>query len=85
MKYHVQFLNLDLKGEVQDALGSDGVFILDGRNSLSTMEVDANKQFHRMNKHLHTYCGWEIRKGTRFDNAVPVKRWMLSGESTRLL
>lgn len=82
MKYYVRFLDLNTRNEVSEALGSDAVFILDGRNTLENMIVDAIKQFHRMNKNLHSYCGWRIMKGSRFNNSVLVKEWILSGAKT---
>ena len=72
MRYYVQFLQLNTKGIIDTALGSDGVFILDGRNSLSIMVDDA---FNRMYKlrliHPH-YIGFRIYKGTRFDDSNPI-------------
>jgi len=82
MKYHAQFLELNMANKISEALGTDAVFILDGRNSLDTMEIDTIKQFHRMNENLHSYCGWRIKKGERFDNSVTIKEWILSGMQT---
>jgi len=62
MKYYVQFLDKNLKGEIGEACGSDGVFILDGRNSLSTMLDDAYERMARFDK-LHNYVGFTIRRG----------------------
>ena len=82
MKYYVQFLDTDVPGHIVEAMGSDGVFILDGRNSMDTMTVDAITQFHRMNKNIHTYVGWRIMKGSRFDNSKMIKEWIRAGQST---
>jgi hypothetical protein len=76
MKAYVQFLELDLKGSTVEALGSDGVFILDGRKSLDTMTTDAHKRFRQMNKHLHNYVGWRIMKGERFDASYSAREWL---------
>jgi len=46
-----------------DACGSDGVFILDGRNALETMENDAIERAHKLSK-VKSYDRYEIRKGT---------------------
>ena len=66
MKVHVQFLEEKLNGLIDDALGSDGVFILDGRNSLETMKADATDRMNKLNT-LHRYVGFSIRRGPRFD------------------
>lgn len=84
MKFHVQFLILNTKGKLDEACGSEGVYILDGRNSLRTMKVDAIMRFHKMNK-IHNYVGWRIKQGSRFDNSVIINQWILSGEHTRHL
>ena len=76
MKYHVQFMELDLENKLVEALGSDGVMILDGRNAIYNMKADAYKQFLKMNKNLHSYCGWRIKKGSRFDNSVVISEWI---------
>ena len=46
-----------------DMLGSDGVFILDGRNNLDTMINDCEQ---RANKMLKKPIGYEIIKADRF-------------------
>ena len=79
MKYHVQFLEVH-NNKLCEAMGSDGVFILDGRNSLQTMTIDAIYRFHRLNKNIHSYRGWRIKKGSRFSNSVTIKEWVLSGD-----
>ena len=73
MKYHVQFMDTS----EQEALGSDGVFILDGRNNLFTMEQDADERMASMNKHIHNYVGWRIKRGSRFSNSVIVKEKLI--------
>lgn len=72
-KYFVQFLDdkysYDIHkgpvktGEVCDALGSDGVFILDGRNSIDTMVQDAMNRMKNLLK-IKSFRGFEIRVGT---------------------
>lgn len=74
MKYHVQFLDKDLKGNTVDAMGSDGVFILDGRNTLETMMNDAVDRKHQL-RIVHKYVGWSIRQGDRLDNATEIARY----------
>lgn len=78
MRFHVQFLERNHKNEVVEALGSDGVLILDGSNKTATMMDDAMHRFCKMRKHLHTsYCGWRIKKGDRFDNSKTIKEYIL--------
>ena len=57
----------------QDKLGSDGVFILDGRNSLFTMIQDAKNQANRLTQ-VATIDGLRIMKAYegRFSNARQV-------------
>lgn len=54
-----------------DALGSDGVFILDGRNSLSIMISDSKNRMQKLEK-LHNFIGFKIMKGERFSNSREV-------------
>lgn len=79
MKYYVHFLGINGNGLVGEVLGENGVFILDGRNSSKNMELTAIKQFHKRNKHKHSYCGWRIKKKSRFNNSTTIKEWILSG------
>ncbi len=65
MKYHVQFLAVGLYGELGEACGSDGVFILDGRNKLDTMIEDAHKRMQELSK-VRSFIGFRIYKGQRF-------------------
>jgi len=45
-----------------ELLGSEGVYILDGRNSIDTMIEDAFLRIERL-KRVHEIIGFEIRKG----------------------
>lgn len=73
MKYYAQFQEFDLKGNLVDAFGSDGVYILDGRNTLDTMINDAEKQLYRLTcRGYKRYKGYTIQKGNRFDNSITV-------------
>lgn len=45
-----------------ELLGSDGVYILDGRNSIDTMIEDAFLRIDIL-KRVHEIIGFEIRKG----------------------
>lgn len=83
MKYYAQFLTLSSGQKFNegkmitvekfpvDALGSDGVFILDGRNSLNTMKTDAKKRIEQL-KNVRTFVGFKIMKGERFTNSKEV-------------
>ena len=78
MKYYVQFTHVR-KNEMKRNLGSDGVFILDGRNSLDTMKVDA---MIRMNQLRNVACidGYRIIKADRFtDEGTVIYEWVRSG------
>ena len=61
---YVQFKERKLNGIIDDVLGSDGVFILDGRNNLHTMIIDAEKRIISMSK-IHTYEYYVIFSGSR--------------------
>jgi len=62
MKYFVQFKTIDLAGRLTDALGSDGIFILDGRNELGTMVQDAYDRMEKL-RFVKKYKFFEIHKG----------------------
>ena len=81
MKYYAQFkvLNNQVWSKEEnklvevipyliDRLGSDGVFILDGRNSLDTMIVDCHEQVDRLRNIYHAK-GFDICKGERFSDS----------------
>ena len=79
MKYHVQFKTVNAyKTGLTDLLGSEGVFILDGRNNLRTMKADALMRMHKLRK-IHKICGYEIRKGESFSNSTCIYSWCRSG------
>ena len=83
MKYFAQFLTLSSgqtfkDGKIVtvekfpiDALGSDGVFILDGRNNIETMVFDSKIRMHTL-KNIHNYIGFKIMKGERFTDAKEI-------------
>jgi len=72
MKYYTQFLVHDLAGKVIEAMGSDGVFILDGRCGRDTMIQDSRKQMRKLKKVKPHYIGFALMKGDRFDNSTVV-------------
>lgn len=73
MKYHARMLERRDDGSIVEALGTDAVHILDGRNTVDNMEVDARDYLARYNKYIHNYCGFRIMKGERFDNSVMLR------------
>ena len=73
MTHYIQFKDKDLKGNVVDAIGTDGVFILDGRNGLNTMFQDGMKRMLQLRR-VHKYVGFVVMKGSRFDNSKEIMR-----------
>ncbi len=78
MKYYVQYEQtitsawsseegkyVPIKPEQWDMLGSDGVYILDGRNSLETMKQDAQERWGKLEKR-RMITGYRIVKAERF-------------------
>lgn len=51
-----------LPGEHVEACGSDGVFILDGRNSLETQIQDAKDRMFKL-RNVQNFSGFAIMKG----------------------
>ena len=66
MKNYVQFQHL-VNGKIVDGCGSDSVFILDGRNNLSTMIQDAEQRRDRL-KLAKGYIAFKIMQGSRFSD-----------------
>ncbi|MHC4270614.1 MAG: hypothetical protein ACYSTS_19460 [Planctomycetota bacterium] len=73
MRYYVQFLQKNLSNNIAEACGSDGVFILDGRNCLNTMIIDAHERMKKLKKVQPYYIGFRIMKGSRFDNSTMIR------------
>lgn len=71
MKAFIQFLTTNLEGEIVDQLGSDGVFILDGRNNLQNMINDGYTRDYELRK-IYAFKGFKVKIGTRFDNAKTI-------------
>lgn len=57
-----------------ELLGSDGVYILDGRNSINTMIKDSVLRIDKL-KRVHEIVGFEIRKGNLKDYSVLYKNF----------
>ena len=72
MKYYTQFLVYNTNGDVSEAVGSDGVFILDGRCGRNTMIEDSRTHMRMLKRINKYYIGFRIMKGTRFDNSTLV-------------
>ena len=47
--------------------GSDGAYILDGRNNLNSMILDAEKRLEKI-RTIHSICGYKIIKAQRFSD-----------------
>lgn len=59
---YVKFLTTDLQGKEVEAMGSDSVFIIDGRNTKLNMIFDGIARLNRL-KNVHTdYIGFKIIK-----------------------
>ena len=79
MKYYLQFLTTNVEEtEVIELLGSEGVFVLDGRCNLRSMKCTAQERMYKL-KHLHEIDGYKIMKGDKFSNGVCVYEWVRSG------
>jgi hypothetical protein len=79
MKYYVQFLttNAEETGLIE-LLGSEGVFVLDGRFNERSMRCAAQERMHKL-RHLHSISGYRIMKGNKFSNGVCIYEWIRSG------
>ena len=60
---YVQFLTLNTRNEPDTLCGSDGVFILDGRNKMETWVKDAFKRIHQLQYVQKNIVGFKIIKG----------------------
>jgi len=78
MKYYVQFTHVR-DNKMVDNLGSDGVFILDGRNTLRTMICDIMVRTDQLRK-VANIDGYKIIKADRFtDEGTVIYEWIRSG------
>ena len=84
MKYYAQFKVLhnkawskeqgklvDVIPYLRDKIGSDGVYVLDGRNNLCTMIVDCHDRVAKL-RNLFQVDGFDICKGEKFSTSVIV-------------
>ena len=79
MKYYLQFLTASVdETKVIELLGSEGVFVLDGRWNEHSMRCAAQEQMHRL-RHLHKIDGYRIMKGNKFSNGVCIYEWVRNG------
>ena len=80
MKVYAQFLTININGKLSETLGSDGVFILDGRNNINTWKVDAMVRMNQLSNVQPNYIGYRIYKGNRFsDNNTMIYEWIKFG------
>lgn len=77
--YYVQFTEAR-NGEMVDCLGSDAVFILDGRNTLKKMTCDAMTRMDQL-RHVKKIDGFRIMKGElkAGGTSVLLREWVRSG------
>jgi hypothetical protein len=70
MKYYAQFYRpSDTTSSKTEIIGSNGVYILDGRNKLQTMIEDARKRVSQM-KGVHSdIVAFTIHRGERFSKS----------------
>ena len=79
MKVYVQFLTTDTSGDLCESVGSDGVFILDGRNTLETWKADAEERIHRLRFVQTNIVGYRIMKGDRIGDSKMVFEFVQTG------
>jgi hypothetical protein len=72
MKYYVQFYRAFDSNSKTEMLGSDGIFILDGRNNLSTMIKDAKKRMSQLKNIHNNIIAFTINRGERFESSIIV-------------
>ena len=75
MKTWAQFYQ-HVGDRVAPCLGSDAVFILDGRNSIKTMKEDCEERIRQL-KNCHKYVAYRIYRGEHFyeDNPLTPMMW----------
>lgn len=71
MKYYTQFYRPSdtTSNSKTEILGSNGVYILDGRNSLPTMIEDARKRISQIKGVHDDIVAFTINKGERFSES----------------
>ena len=69
----VQFLQKNLKGNIETGCASDAYCILDARKNLTNLINDAEKIMQK--RQLHEFIGFVIKKGYDFN-------WCLNNKST---
>lgn len=77
MKFYIQFYNNGIgseKGTYQRALGSDGVFILDGRNTKFNMIRDGTRRAYQLRK-IKKFVAFRVMQGDRFDISKAITRY----------
>ena len=78
MKDYTQFLVTN-NNILMEAMGSDGVCILDGRNNLQTMKIDAMLRMNKLQVVRPNLVGYRVYKSERFDNKNLLYQWVISG------
>ena len=78
MKAYAQFLVTN-NNILMEAMGSDGVFILDGRNNLQTMKINSMLRMNKLQVVRPNLVGYRVYKSERFDNKNLLCQWVISG------
>ena len=60
--YYVQFFSRNLVGVLDEALGSDSIFCLDGRFNIDNMIIHAKERIEKLSR-VQNYEFFEIRRG----------------------
>ena len=80
MRVYAQFLVINTERKLSEAVGSDGAFILGGRNSIQTQKNDAMVKMHRLRAVRPEFVGYRIYRGARFSNNNLLEyEWVRSG------
>ena len=72
MRVYIQTLTVNLAGEIDEAMGSDSISILDGRNKLQTHIQNGRDYLKRISRIHRDLVGFRIMKGERFDNSTKI-------------
>jgi len=79
MNAHARYLTKNSENKVAQALGSDSVFYLDGRNTISRQMSDAKKQMEKLSAIHPFWIGFELRRGDLRSSRV-IRVWLIEEE-----
>jgi hypothetical protein len=72
MKVYVQFYDKKLNGELDESMGSDGVYHLDQRQTIDTQIATARLRAKTLKSVQPNYVSFKIMKGERYSTAKPL-------------